>query len=110
MEVIARECADCVIVHAQAIAGLAKSLDEDATVRPRPEGHIHPGRGTVPYLPLRNPINTIRCIHADPELVTPIQGSNDHRHVLSLQAPWSLRLQHLPKSCNSSSNCGSLQP
>ena len=55
MEVNAKKCAASAILHAQASAGLAKSPDQDAVIRSRLEGHIHLGRGTVPYLPPDKP-------------------------------------------------------
>ena len=51
MELNTKKCAVSAVLHAQAIAGLTKSQDEDAVIRLHLEGHIHLGRRMVPYLP-----------------------------------------------------------
>ena len=50
MEVNAPKCAASAILHGQAAAVFVGRSDDERVIRPRLEGQISMGHGTVPYL------------------------------------------------------------
>ena len=90
MEVNAKKCAASAILHAQASAGLVKCPDEDAAIRPRLEGHIHLGRGTVPYLPPDNPYNYLGVL-----LTLTLNWSHQFRATMTTAVEQACKFQSL---------------